>query len=346
MRKTIVLAVALTLIAGICACADLTLIGTSSYELLNRPDQPQTPPDAEQLQEEELAGLSLPEMLAIQNDLPWAKMWLTEGKWRTDLFEQDPRGGASPVFSTIRLEELGQTIMLDWEERTAEIIDDAALGAWEAGMEEREAQEQANFDQNRAEMLRQLPPEVLEQMPPEVQEQIRQMIAGEVADEDFAGTAGPALPVTVTIEGPLGAETVLGLACTQYRITTEVRDAEEDGPWGHLREEALVSLTGAIVPPLTTNSPWEWRGAMIIAGMPDEWARAAEGLTIPDGFAMKVHTLFEDHVAGTAGLLKGEIVEYSEDAIAPGVFEIPAGFTQQQFELPEIGAEEPAQGAP
>ncbi len=338
--------VVLTLAVGASAWADLTLIGMSTYELQNEGEQAQIPPGEQQPQEDGHAGMSLPEMLTMQNELPWAKIWLAEGKWRIDLFELDPRAGASPVFSTIRLEERGQTIMLDWEERLAEIDEDAAHEAWDQQMDEQEVQEQADFDQNRIETLQQLPPEILEQMPPEVLAQIQQLLAGEGEDEPFdaMGDAGPA--VTVTIEGPLGAETVLGLACTQYRITTEVRDAEEDGPWGHLREQTVVSLTNAIDPPSITSSPWEWRGAMIIAGMPDEWERAAEGLDIPDGMAMKSHSIIEDFVADTSGVLRGEIVEYNEDPIAPDVFEIPAGFTQQDFALPQIGAHEAGEVQP
>ncbi len=341
MRRTFAGIVVLTLLAGAWASADLTLIGTSTYELVKAAEQPD--PDGEQPGDEEQMGMSLPEMLVMQNDLPWSKMWMTETAWRADSFEQDPRGGAPPVFSTIRLEDSGRMIQLDWEERTAEIMDDAALDAHGQQMDEQEEQAQADLEQNQVELLNQIPAEVLEQMPPEVRAQIEQILAGEQGDEVGGEPAGPQPAVTVSIEGPLGGETVLGLACTQYRITTEVGEADDDGPWGHLREQAVVSLTGAIDPPLTTGSPWEWRGATIIAGMPDEWERAAEGLNVPDGFAMKMHTTIEDLDAGSSGVLTGEIVEYNEDTIPPGTFEIPAGFSVQETTDVQIGQPEQVQ---
>jgi hypothetical protein len=341
MRTTLAGIVALVLLAGASASADLTLIGTSTYELVREAEQPA--PDGEQPDDEELMGMSLPEMLVMENDLSWSKMWMTQSAWRVDFFEQDPRTGASPILSSIRLEDSGRLIQLDWEERTAEIIDDPALETREQQMDEQEEQAQADFEQNRADLLEQLPPEVLEQMPPEVLAQIQQILAGEQGDEFGGEWEGPQPAVTVSIEGPLGEETVLGHACAQYRITTEVGNADDDGPWGHMRELAVVSLTSAIDPPLTTGSPWEWRGATIISGMPDQWERAAEGLNVPDGFAMKMHTTIEDLDAGSSGVLTAEIIEYNEDTIASSVFEIPAGFTVEQMDIPQIGQPEQVQ---
>jgi len=327
MRTTLAGIVALTLLAGACASADLTFVAKTRYELRQEGTQTQMSEDGDG------PPMSLPELTdRAATDLPWLKVWMAEGMWRRDLLAQDPRSGAEPVFSVIRLEDAGKTVMLDWEERVAQISDDAALAAWEGQTSEDQQAALTAFDEQQADFV--------ELLPPELQQQFRERMAEMGRLEEMQQGARPS--VTVEVEGPLGSESVLGLGCTKYKFTIETR-GEEPEPWGHTREQTWVLLTDRLVPPPSEQSPWEWRGAMSTVGWEEAWEQATEGMDIPGGFAMKRYTIQEDLITGSVGVLQAEMVEYDEAAIAPAVFEVPVGFAQEQMDLPQIGQPEQVQ---
>ncbi len=352
VRGCTLIAVAVLIVAaGAGASADLTLIGTTTHEL--REDtaaETQTPPAIEVPEDDEAAEETLPQTIArVGEELPWSKTWIVEARWRIDLFEADPRIGVDPVYSTIRLEELGRTILLDWEERVAEISDDAAVAAWEEQMGEREEEAEAGFAQGQAEIIAQITPEALEQLPPEMREQVLQRIRElqEQQEPDQEARQDPVEPtVTVEIEGPLGGETLLGLACTKYAVISEIRFPDDFEAGRHVREETHVLLTEQLPLPAIEENPWEWRGTVTMTGRPDVWEDATEGMDVPEGFAMKTHTVIKDLTAGTVTVVDGQIVEYDEAEIAPDVFEVPAGFTVEQMHLHEIGAEDAGEVQP
>ena len=273
MRRTLVTIVSLMLLAFACASADLTYIAKNDYEL--RQAGTPLPGGAERL------PMTVPEVVdRAAADLPWLKAWMTEDRWRRDMFEQDPRGGCEPVMSVIRLEETGQTIMLDWEERIAQVTDDAALAAWEgqASADEQEALE--TFDQSQADLIKLLPPEL--------QQQFRERMA----EMEQAGDAQQDAPpvVTVSVEGPLGGASVLGLSCTKYKITTETRDPAGNGPWGHTRDQSWVLLTQDLSAPGTEENHLHWRAETQAAAWEEAWERATAGIEEPEGFETVSYT--------------------------------------------------------
>ena len=175
MKRTLAVVFVTLLAACTYASGDLMFIGKSEYELRDagKPAQENGDPGGVDGEEDRTLPVMLDRVIN-PDDMPlqWLKIWMIEGKWRRDIFANDPRNGGEPLISVIRLEELGQTITLYWDERIAEIADDAAIARWEEQMGEKEAQAQQESLE--------VPEEVIQQLPPELQQLFNQQNKGPV----------------------------------------------------------------------------------------------------------------------------------------------------------------------
>jgi hypothetical protein len=329
MARTVLMIVVTMLLACACSCADLMFVAKSEYELREAGapvDGVELPAAAEGHERQSLPEAIDRVVASPEAPLQWLKVWMAEGKWRRDVFEQDPRSGCEAVLSVIRLEELGHTIMLDWQERVATISEDVAMEQMTIDMAT--AEQQAH----QAAASQQMPK--IESLPPELQKELEKRVAemGELAKQARAD-AEPV--ITVSVEGPLENATVLGLGCRKYRITTETLFPVSGEGRCHSREDTWTLLTDQLTPPASEQDVWEWRGAMATIGWDEAWDQATADLDMPEGFPMKRYTVQEDLISGAIGVLQAEILAYDEAPIAATVFEIPAGFTQQRMGLPD-----------
>lgn len=246
----------------------------------------------------------------------WQRHYLAEQKWRRDVFFADPAAGGDPVMSVIRLDEEKATLLLDWQNKKATRITDESL------------QKMMEIAGQLEELLKQMP-EGMElpggmQMPPFIKE--------------FLEAGKPA--ITVTVEGPLGEETVCGLSCEKWKLTTVVQDAGDGEYWGHTVETTEVWVTDELEAPEYDCNPWRWDPSSRGALYRQAYEEAIEGLEMPEGLPAKSHSVVQDLRENTTTTSDWVMTSHDEGAIAETVFEASADFTVEDAEVPNPEGDE------
>ncbi len=312
-RKLTAVAVLVALVFATNVCADLTLLTKTHRELRTPGTQPQ--PQTPSLPG--MGGVPVPPPAPdatepVQQTL-WVRLYMIDNAWRRDIFAEDPRVLATdPEMSVVRVlspDGTGTTTLLDWQERTAMVMEDEQLAALGQNLQEL----QQTLQQIPA---GQLPPGF--QLPPEMGQ--------------FLNPTPPV--VTVDLEGPLGQAAVLDLSCEKWKFDIETRDSVEGGGWGHTREESWQLLTEDLEPPVFDRDPMRWEATGQAALWQQAYEQAVAGMEMPEGFPVKSYTIERDLQTGRVAVVQTELMWYDQSALDPALFETPEGFTEQQMDLP------------
>jgi hypothetical protein len=242
----------------------------------------------------------------------WYTQYFTEDNWRRDQFVEEPGEGVEPDVTVIRYADREETAILTWEARQAQILPDETI---------------ERLDDMLAQLKR-----AMENVP----DGFDLGDAFEMPSEVKGMLSATKPVIAVTVEGPLGTDTIAGLACDQYRVVTEVRDPEDAGDefWGHTIETSDQWITEELVPPITHFDPELWDATRQAILYLEAWEEATAGLDMPPGVAAKSITVSVDQLTDVVTTTETELTEHHTDAIGDAVFEIP-----EDFEVTTIEAE-------